>query len=930
MEKKIFLIDAMSMIYRAYFALNKNPIINSKGLNTSAILGFLNTITEILKNEKPTHIGVAFDSAAPTFRHEEFTEYKAQREAMPEEISLALPYIHEILEKLEIPIFMIDGFEADDIIGTLAKKSEKEGFQVYMMTSDKDFGQLVSENVFIYKPSKQGNPAEKDGVNEVCTKYEIEKPEQLIDILGLWGDSSDNIPGIPGIGEVKAKKLIKQFGSIENIIQKNNEIENKKIRDLVIEYSEQAIFSKRLATIETEVPLKLKLDKLKWELPDPTAILELFKELEFRTFSKRFFDTFYSDRPTNKIPQYGLQSSLFEENSNKDLSTKLYKMHNKFDESKVKYIKIENIDDFGILIDNLMKCKSFAFDTETTGLDPVEDDIIGISFCFQENQAYYLPITDEYFNMQEVNTFLQQVFEKENCIKIAHNFKFDYRMLKKYGIKIEGKIFDTMIAHYLINPEEKHNLDYISETMLEYKMISFEDILPMKNPGADEIKRVPIEIMKNYSCEDAEITYKLYLILKDQLVENEMIDLFENIEMPLVKVLTSMEDEGISINIKEIQLFSGKLNKQIEEIQSKIYELATIKFNLSSPKQLGEVLFEKLKITEKPPKTKTKQYATGEDILRKFKNNHPIIPLILEHRTLTKLKTTYVDSLPKYLNSKTNRIHTIFNQTVTATGRLSSSNPNIQNIPIRTELGQEIRKFFVPKNENYLILSADYSQIELRIIAALSNEESMINDFKNGLDIHSATASKIYDIPIDEVTPVHRRKAKTVNFGIIYGISSYGLTERLDISRKEADELIKEYFKKYPNIKTYMNETIQMAKEKGYVSTIKNRKRYFSNLNSSNAFVRGIAERMAINMPIQGSAADIIKIAMIKIYNRFKETKLKSRMLLQVHDELVFDVLKNELDEVKNIVQKEMKEAFDLSVPIEIEINEGENWLEAH
>lgn len=925
----LFLVDAMSMIYRAYFALSRSPIINSKGLNTSAILGFSNVIVDILKNEKPSHIGVAFDSAAPTFRHEEFVEYKAQREAMPEEIAVSIPYIKDILNKMGIPVFAVDGFEADDIVGTLAKKAELSGFTVFMMTSDKDFGQLVSENVFVYRPSKQGNPPEIIGPSEVCKKYEISHPEQLIDILGLWGDASDNIPGIPGIGEVKAKKLIGEFKSVENLIQSAHSIENIKLRELVQQYADQAIFSKQLATIETKMNIDFDPEKFRWTLPEPAPLLELFKELEFRTFSKRFFDAFFTDIPQPKMPQHGLQTSLFDEQPTSSENSAVTILQS-FDRTTVQYNLVTNMDEFATLIQKLHDAPVFAFDTETTGLSPFDDEIIGISFCTEEGKASYLPVLKEFFLMKDIQPFLQQIFDDEHSEKIAHNLKFDMRMLHKYGINIKGKVFDTMLAHYLINPESKHNLDFLSETYLSYKPISFEDLIPMKNPGPEEMRKIPPEAMKDYSCEDADMTFRLYTLFKKQLHDLDMTDLFQSVEMPLVYVLARMEEAGIAINTDELALFSKELAKQIALLEHDIFEIAGVTFNMSSPKQLGEVLFEKLKISDKPTKTKTKQYATGEEVLQKYVNKHPIIEHILKHRTLTKLKTTYVDALPKSLHLKTGRIHTMYHQAVTATGRLSSSNPNVQNIPIRTDLGQEIRKAFIPRNNDYVLLSADYSQIELRIIAALSNETAMIDAFSKGIDIHTATASRIYNIPVEEVSSAQRRNAKTVNFGIIYGISGFGLSERLGISRKEAEQLIEDYFNKYPNIKSYLDSTIEFAQKNGYVETILMRKRLIPNINSANAFIRGFAERTAINAPVQGSAADMIKLAMISIHRRFEKEKLKSAMLLQVHDELVFDIYKPELEKAREIIRSEMINAIELPVIIDVEIKTGINWLDAH
>lgn len=928
-KPKLFIIDAYSMIYRAYYAFRNSPIINSKGLNTSAIYGFGNIIIDILKNEKPTHIGVAFDSAEPTFRHIEFVSYKANRESMPEEIAVAIPYIFDFLKKLNIPTFAIPGFEADDIIGTLAKKAEKENFEVYMMTSDKDFSQLVTDNIFVYQPGKFGKAAQIIGPKEVCQKYEIDQPSQLIDILGLWGDASDNIPGVHGIGEIKAKKLIQQFGSIENLIQNANQIENIKLRKVVEDSADAAIFSKRLVTIETAMDIEFKPEELKWELPDPTQVIEFFKELEFRTFSKRFLETFYTDSGNTKKASYGTQTSLFETVNNQS-NFEFKSVLNTIQSLKPNYLLVTNMKEFAEMMEDIDNCEHFAFDTETTGLDPMENEIIGISFCMQAGKAYYLPLMKEFLKIEEVLAFLQLIFENEEKLKIAHNFKFDYRMLLKHGIRVKGKCFDTMIAHYLINPEHRHSLDILAETYLDYKTVSFEDILPMKNPGPEEIKKVPVDRMKDYSCEDSDVSFQLFEIFDKQLKDEGMYELFEKIEMPLVFVLADMENEGIKINTEELAIFSLHLNDKLLELEKEIFKISGVEFNLASPKQLGEVLFDKLKISDKPPRTKTKQYATGEEILVKYSKDHEIIPLILEHRSLNKLKSTYVDALPKSINPRTGRIHTFFNQTVTSTGRLSSTNPNLQNIPIRTDLGQEIRKAFIPTSSNSVIMSADYSQIELRIIAAVSLEENMIEAFKNNIDIHQSTASRIYDIPIEEVSSTHRRNAKTVNFGIIYGISAYGLSERMNISKKEADILISEYFKKYPQIKHYMESTIEFAKTHGFVETIMKRKRIIQNINSTNGIIRGSAERTAINAPIQGSAADIIKFAMIKVYNKMKSLKLKSKMLMQIHDELVFNVVNEEIEIMKSLVEEEMKSAFSLNVPIEVDIDYGRNWLEAH
>jgi len=925
-EKKLFLLDAMALIYRAYFAFSKNPRISSKGLNTSAILGFANTLFDVLKNENPTHIGVAFDTRAPTFRHIEFVEYKANREAMPEDLSISIPYIMRLLEAFNIPILSLDGYEADDIIGTLAKQAEKEGFQTYMMTPDKDFGQLVTDNIFIYKPAHMGNKATVLGVKEVCEKFGIKTPLQLIDILGLWGDASDNIPGIPGIGEKRSKELISEFGSVEEIIANTEKLKGK-LKENVVNFADQGLLSKKLATIILDVPIQLDEDQLTRKEPDKILLNELFTELEFRTLAKRVFtELSLQQKPLvqeSKTTQADLFSDLPDDLPENDgLSNIGNTNHN--------YHLVNTKEKREKLIDNLKKQKIFCFDTETSSLDANNTDLVGISFSYKPSEAFYVDLPDNYHLTQEIVNEFKAVFEDPEIGKIGQNIKFDISVLRWYDIDIKGKIFDTMLAHYLIQPDSRHNMDFLSETYLKYKPIPIEDLIGKKGKNQLSMRVINPEIVRDYASEDADITLQLKNEFEPMLTETNTSELFEKIEMPLVPVLSSMEAEGINLDVKALNEYSDKLKLEILEIVQEIYKLSEQEFNISSPKQLGEVLFDKLKITDKPKLTKTKQYSTGEDVLIKLINRHPIVPLILDFRSLSKLKSTYVDTLPLMVNSRTGRIHTSFNQAVAATGRLSSNNPNLQNIPIRTEKGREIRKAFVPRNNNYILLAADYSQIELRLIAELSNDKSMQEAFRNGLDIHTATAAKVYEVKLDEVSSDMRRNAKTVNFGIVYGISAFGLSERLNIPRREAAELIEQYFIEYPGVKEYMNANIQYARENGFVETIMGRRRYLKDINSNNSVVRGYAERNAINAPIQGSSADIIKIAMIEIYKEFREKQLISKMLLQVHDELVFDVLKKELPDVKTIVQNKMINSYKMSIPLEIDMNTGQNWLEAH
>ena len=953
-EKKLFLLDAMALIYRAFYALNKNPRVNSKGLNTSAIMGFANTLFDVLKNEKPTHIGVAFDTPAPTQRHVDFAAYKAQREDAPEDLIASLPYIHELIEAFNIPTLILPGYEADDIIGTLAKKAEEHGFLTYMMTSDKDFGQLVSETTLIYKPAKFGNPAEIWGPKEVCEKFGIERPEQVKDILGIWGDVSDNIPGIHGIGEVGAKKLIAEFGSVENLIANIKEIKNDKLREKVEANKDMALLSKQLASIILDVPLEFEEKKLILEPPDKDRLKKLFDELEFRAFAQRVF-TWLSTNSYSGSPEQPVEGSLLTSTPEKgkksmDPASQQLSMFSNAQSPAV--VPVEGSDPnstFGTiettthtyhladtaekraeLMDLLKNQKSICFDTETTGLNTHEAELVGMSFAFQPHEAWYVPLPENYHDSHQIVHEFKPVFEDEMIEKIGQNMKFDLSMLKWYDIDVKGKFFDTMLAHYLLQPDQRHNMDFLSETYLNYKPVAIETLIGKKGQKQLSMRAVEMEMIKEYAAEDADVTLQLKQVFGPMLTSTNTLELFDNIEVPLVPVLASMEAEGIKLDSSALHDYSAELLQEIKLLETVIFEDAGTIFNIASPKQLGEILFDRLKIIDNPKQTATKQYSTGEDILTKLLNKHPIIQKILDYRSLTKLKSTYVDVLPTLVSTRDGRIHTSYNQAVAATGRLSSNNPNLQNIPIRTEKGREIRKAFVPRNENYVLLSADYSQVELRIIAHLSRDSEMISDFRAGLDIHAATAAKVYGVKLEEVTREMRRNAKAVNFGIIYGMSSFGLSERLNIPRKEASGIIQQYFSRYTGIRTYMDQTIASAKKNGFVETMMKRRRYLRDINSSNATVRGFAERNAINAPIQGTAADLIKIAMIDIFNEFSRLNLKSRMILQVHDELVFDVQKSEVEQVRVLVEDKMKNAIPMDVPVEVEISTGGNWLEAH
>ena len=914
MEKKLFLLDAYALIYRAHFAFINNPRINSKGLNTSSIFGFCNSMLEVINKHQPTHLGVIFDPPGGSSREDVFVEYKANRQEMPEDIRKSIPYIFDILNAMNIPFKMEDGFEADDLIGTLAKQAEKEGYQVFMMTPDKDFGQLVSENIFIYKPGRSGNPSEILGPKEVCEKFEIERPEQVIDILGLWGDAVDNIPGIPGIGEKTAKKLIKTYGSIENLLENTADLKGKQ-KENVEKFAEQGLISKQLATIILDCPIAFDEEEFERKEINEKKLTLILKDLEFNQLGKRILG-----KPIYQEQQMDLFSnSELENNSNQEISLA------NFFSINPKYSLIKSQIEHENLITKLFMEKAVAFDTETTSLEISEAQLLGISFCFKKNEAYYCDFSK---NPDLIN--LYQDFFNSSILKIAHNLKYDYGILFKYGIKISDHCFDTMIAHYLIDPEQRHNLDHLSRNILKYNPISIESLIGEKSKPTNKMEEVDLNDLKNYAAEDADLTFQLFLEFKDKIKDLNLDFLFEKVEMPLLRVLHDMEKEGIKINTSSLLEFSEKLKLSLADLEKSIYKHSEIEFNIDSPKQLGEILFGKLMLDDKAKKTKTGQYKTDESTLLKLNGLHPIIKDILDYRTRRKLLSTYVDALPKLISSVTKKIHTNYMQTVTSTGRLSSNKPNLQNIPVRTALGKEIRKAFCSSDNNHLLLCADYSQIELRIIAGLSKDESMINAFTVGRDIHTETASKIFKVDLERVSREMRGKAKMVNFGIIYGISAFGLSQRLGIKRKEAKEIIDNYFKEFPNVKNYMDSTINFAKKNGYVETLFKRKRFLKNINSGNATMRGFDERNAINAPIQGSAADIIKIAMINVHKQLLQHNLKSKLLLQVHDELVFDMHKEEEAKLKLLVEKEMMNAVKFDVPLEVEIGVGENWLIAH
>ena len=934
-DKRLFLIDAFALIYRAYYAFIKNPIRNSKGQETSAAYGFTNTLNELIKKEKPTHIAVVFDSQEDTKRVEEHEFYKANREAMPDGIRDMLEPIKSIIKGFNVPTYNLAGYEADDIIGTIAKMKEKEGYTVFMVTPDKDFAQLVSENIFIYKPGRKGGDIEITGVEEVKTKWEVEDPLQVIDILGMWGDAVDNIPGIPGVGEKTAKKFIKEFGSMENLFANTDKLKGK-MKEKVEANVEQGLISKKLATIIIDVPIEITDSDLTLDKPNYEELTKIFNDLEFKNLAKRILANNLIGNNANA--QIGEQMSLFGglANTNPIQASKDNPEPNILSNAKNitntehNYILIDekNIDK---LIHDIKAKKSFTFDTETTGLNSLTAEIVGLAISIKENEAFYLPFSENIDETIEKLKPFKELFENEEIEKVAQNIKYDKHILLSYDIKVKGKQFDTMLAHYLLEPDLRHNMDSLAKNYLSYETVSIESLIGKKGKNQLSFRQVAINKQVEYAGEDADIAFQLAKIFKKLLKERNLEELFYKMEIPLVDVLTEMEEEGINVDVKFFNNYSLELNKEVELIKAKIFEIAGIRFNLDSPKQMGEVLFEKMKIKYKGKKTKTGQYSTGEDKLQSLKKEHEIIEYILEYRQIAKLLSTYVDAIPKLINVKTNRLHTTFSQAVAATGRLSSVNPNIQNIPIRTKRGRELRKAFVAKNSDYTLLAADYSQIELRLIAELSKDKTMLKAFKNGEDIHTLTASKVFGVELKDVSREMRSNAKVVNFGIIYGVSAFGLSQQTDLSRKESKAIIDSYFETYPGIKEYMDKNIAFAREHGYVQTIMGRKRILNNILSQNAIIRGASERNAINAPIQGSAADMIKIAMIDIFYELEKRNLKSKMLLQVHDELVFDVYKPELAEIKTLIKDKMENAIsNLEVPIIAEMGEGENWLIAH
>lgn len=930
-SKKLFLLDAMALIYRAHFAFSKNPRINSKGLNTGVMLGFTNTLLEVLEKEKPSHIAVVFDTHAPTFRHLQFEAYKANRQEQPEDIAVAIPWVKQIVQAFNIPTLELDGFEADDIIGTLAKKAEKTSFTVYMMTPDKDYGQLVEDHIYLYKPAFMGNAVDIMGPKEICEKWDIENVDQVRDILGLMGDAVDNIPGIPGIGAKTAVKLLKQFGSVEELIKNTDQLKGKQ-KENVENFAEQGLLSKELATIMQAVPVEFDEKALTYEPPNEEKLKALFAELEFRTLTKRVFGEAIK-KPSLKVnEQLGLFTGKDVEETEEAptppvnvpeyLQTIFSRGHN--------YHKVSGEEAIRELVRYLGMQKEICFDTETTSINPNEAELVGISFAYLPGEAYYIPFPKENDTVSKYLNLLKPVFSAEDILKIGQNIKYDILVLMNYGIEVKGKLYDTMLAHYLIEPEGKHSMDWMAGQYLRYKPVSIESLIGKKGKNQGNMRDVDPEVVVDYAAEDADITLLLKKELDPLIKENKLEKLLHEVESPLIEVLAAMEFEGVKIDTESLKEMSGELETESRVIEKKVYELAGEQFNLSSPKQLGEILFVKLQLDPKAKKTKTGQYATGEEVLSKLAVEHEIAQAILDFRQLVKLKSTYVDALPSLINPKTGRIHTTYNQFVAATGRLSSINPNLQNIPIRTERGREIRKAFVPRDKDHLILAADYSQIELRIMAAFSEDESMIGAFKEGRDIHATTAAKIFQVPLDQVTGDMRRKAKTANFGIIYGISPFGLSQRLKIPRSEAKEIIDAYFNEFPAVKAYMDQSIEKARKNEFVETILGRRRYLRDINSRNATMRGFAERNAINAPIQGSAADMIKVAMIQVHEWMVNQKLKSKMILQVHDELVFDVHKDEVALLEKEIPKLMSGAIQLSVPLEVEVGKGTHWLEAH
>jgi DNA polymerase-1 len=915
--RKLFLLDAYALIFRAYYAFIRNPRINSKGLNTSAMFGMTNVLLDIMKNEQPSHLAVVFDAPAQTLREIDYEAYKANREETPEDIKLSVPFIMDIIRGFGIPILMKEGYEADDVVGTLAKIAEKEGFQTYMMTSDKDYGQLVSENIFVYKPGYQGGPAEILGIPEVLQKFNIDRIDQVIDILGMMGDAVDNIPGIPGVGEKTAQKLCREFGSLEGLLDNTHQLKGK-LKENVEAYKDQAILSKKLATIILDAPVPFDESELILKEWDKEKLKAIFDELEFKTLSKRIL---------GEEPSEPVQGELFAVES---LEATVVTEYKTILDVAHDYQLIDSEEGCIALVQKLSQHSHFCFDTETSDLDVFESRLVGLSFATQAQQAFYVHLPTEKEACKQWLRHFSSLFEDSSKILIGHNIKFDWKFMRSYGVVIQNKLYDTMIAHYLLHPDSKHGMDDVAQNLLHYTPISITELIGKKGKNQGSMADLSAEEIKDYACEDADITFQIFEKTSPQLEEQGLLSLFNDVEIPLIPILADMEWEGVNIAVPFLRDYSAVLEHDLTQLEQQIFEIAGETFNLDSPKQLGPILFEKLKITDEIKKTKTGQYSTSEDVLSKYAHAHPIVNLILDYRELRKLKSTYVDAIPSLVHPKTHRLHTSFMQTVAATGRLSSNNPNIQNIPIRTVRGREIRKAFVPRDENHAILSADYSQIELRVIASLSEDKNMCEAFVSGKDIHQATAAKVFNVPLEEVTKEMRSKAKAVNFGIIYGQGAFGLAQNLGISRTEAKEIIDSYFKQFSTLKNFQADQIEMAKERGFVETILHRKRHLADINSRNAIVRGFAERNAINAPIQGSAADIIKVAMIHIYQAFQREGIQSKMILQVHDELIFDVRKDEQEKVVSIVQDCMQNAVHLNVPLVAEYGVGDNWLVAH
>lgn len=944
MSKKIFLLDAMALIYRAYYALIRNPRLTTTGQNTNAQFGFTNTLIDLLKKEQPTHMGIAFDTHAPTERHTDFEDYKANREDTPEDILNALPDIKRIVEGFHIPVLELDGYEADDIIGTLALEAAQKGYTVYMVTPDKDYGQLVGDHVFIYKPPFQGKKEEILGPAEVCEKWNIDSVSQVIDILGLMGDAVDNIPGIPGVGEKTAAKLLKEYGTLENILENAGDIKGK-LGERIRENVDQAKLSKKLATIITNVPVTFQEDALEITEPDKETLAVIFSELEFRSLGKRVLGDEFSIGGVAEARGEAVQMDLFGNTVNQGTEKKTSPLETAVESlpsvagvsvaatietTPHRYHLVNTPETREALVKTILDQQEICFDTETTGTDPLQAEIVGMSFACVAGEAWYVPLPEDQEETGRILETFRPVFDKKDLLVIGQNLKFDLLVIRRYGFTIQGKLFDTLLAHYLIEPEGRRSMDQLALQFLNYEPVPITSLIGKKGKNQGSMRDVELEKIKEYAAEDADITLQLKVKMEPLIAARSVTEVFEKIELPLINVLADMEYEGVHIDTGTLATFSKELEQEIAAIEKRVYEQAGVRFNLSSPKQLGEVLFERLKLEGSPQKTRTGQYATGEDVLQKLAHKHQIIDDILQYRELTKLKSTYVDTLPLLINPHTGRVHTTYNQAIAVTGRLSSNNPNLQNIPIRTERGREVRKAFIPRNSDYVIMSADYSQIELRIIAAISEDEHMIGAFKEKQDIHAATAAKVYGVPLEEVTSDMRRNAKSVNFGIIYGVSAFGLAENLGISRSEARVLIENYFAEYPSIKKYMETQVTYAKSHGYVQTLLGRKRWLRDINSSNSVVRGFAERNAINMPIQGTAADMIKLAMISIHETFAERGYRSKMILQVHDELVFDAHVEEVEEIKPIILEKMRNALPLEVPIEAELGVGANWLEAH